>query len=324
MHIAHITEFFYPAVAGIESAVYETAKRLVERGHRVTVYTSKSVFTMFNNLPAYEEIDGIRIKRFSHRINYVGTWFPQIEQDEDILHFSNYNINPHTFLIKKYYNVKPVILTFHGGFSRFEGDYPLAADLDLIAKWCWQYTFGKRYLRKIDKLIALNGWERNNLIKKGALPDRIDIVPNGIDEDAFKQYSPVVLDKPYILSLSRISSIKDLDHGIMVLSRLKDVYYVIAGKESETGLLNQLKKLAAVTGVIDRVIFTGEIKGEDKYRYLAGAEVVIVPSRWEMQSLTILESMAQGKIIVASNEFGNPYTIEDKTTGILYEYGDLD
>ena len=50
---------------------------------------------------------------------------------------------------------------------------------------------------------------------------------------------------------------------------------------------------------------------------------VVVPSQWEMLSHTILESMAQEKIVIASNSYGNPFIIDNNENGIIYNYGDL-
>ncbi len=324
LKIAQITPYFHPAIGGIEKATYQTAKILKQFGHNVTVYTSKSKFKEINVLKDREEIDGISVKRFPERFNISSTWLPNIDSDTDILHLRNYNIFPHTHLLKKYYGKKPIILTFHGGFSQYEGDYNLHLTLYKSAKFFWQYLYGKPYLNKIDRLIALHEWEKQNLISKGAPKDRVLIVPNGIEDAAFESYEPVVLDKPYILSLCRISKIKSLDHVLKVLTKIPEIYYVIAGDDVGEGELNNLKNISEALGVSDRVKFVGRVEGETKYKYISGASAVVVPSRWEMLSHTILESMAQGKIVIASDSYGNPYIIDADSTGFIYPYGDLE
>lgn len=323
LKIAQITPYFYPALGGIEKATYETARRLVKKGHRVTVYTSKSNFNKFNTLPSEERIEGIIIKRFPEYFNLMSTWFPKIAQDEDILHFRNYCINPHTYLVKKYYGKKPIIVTFHGGFSREEGDFEFRWDAYGLAKYVWQYLFGKRYLKKIDRLLALHVWEKNNLISKGADNKKIIIVPNGVGDEAFKKYKPIKLDKPYFFYIGRIAKVKSLDHVIKVLPTIKDVYFVIAGADIGEGEKNRLIELALRLRVETRVKFVGEKRGEEKYQYIAGAEAIIIPSQWEMLSHTILESMAQAKTVIASDSYGNPYIVDHLKNGVIYPYGDL-
>ncbi len=323
LKIAQITPYFLPAIGGIEKATYEISKRLVAKGHRVTVYTSRSKFNKFNILPEYEEIEGIRVKRYKEYFNLMGAWFPKIAEDEEILHLINYCLNPHTYLIRKYFGKKRIVVTFHGGFSRYEGDFKFQPSIYGIGKFFWQYLFGKRYLKKIDKLIALHEWEKENLIEKGAPSDKIVIIPNGMGDEAFERYLPKKFDKPYILSLCRIAKVKSLDQVIKILPDIKDCYYVIAGKDIGEGELENLKQLARELRVEKRVKFVGEIRGRLKYRFLSGAELVIVPSIWEMLSLTVLETMAQGKIVIASDSYGNPYIIDDKKNGFIYRHGDL-
>jgi glycosyltransferase involved in cell wall biosynthesis len=324
LNIAQITPYFYPAWGGIEKATLETSRRLVKKGHRVTVYTSKSKFSEFNTLPDEEIIDGIFVKRYPEYFNIMSTWFPKISDDEDILHFRNYNINPHTYLIGKYYKKKPILLTFHGGFSREESDFSFNPSLYGIGKYFWQYLYGKPYLKKIDTLIALHGWEKKNLISKGAPEERIKILPNGIGDEAFETYAPIKMDKPYIFNICRISSVKSLDHVIRILSRHPDIYYVVAGADPGGGELARLEQLAKALGVDGRVKFVGEKTGAEKYQYIAGAVALVVSSQWEMLSHSILEGMAQGKIVIASDSYGNPYIVDDLKTGFIYKYGDLD
>ncbi len=323
LHIAQITPYFYPAVGGIEKATYETSKRLVERGHRVTVYTSKSKFASFNVLSDYEEIEGIRVKRFPEYFNIMSTWFPNIDQDVDILHFRNYCINPHSYLIEHYYGKKPIIVTFHGGFSREEGYFSFRPTLYGIGKYMWQYLWGKNLLKRIDAIIALHQWEKCNLIQKGAPAKNVFTVPNGIEDNAFDRYDPVILGKPYILSLSRIAKVKSLDHVLSIVKDLPDICYVIAGVDIGEGEMMRLQSLTRELHIEHKVKFIGEVKGREKYQYIAGAEAVVVPSRWEMLSHTILESMAQSKVVIASDSYGNPYIIDNGKTGLVYRYGDL-
>lgn len=323
MNIAQITPYFYPAVGGIEKATLETSKRLVKKGHRVTVYTSKSKFHEFNTLKDEENIEGIRIRRFPEYFNTMSTWFPKIDSDEDILHFRNYCINPHTYLIGKFYKKKPMVLTVHGGYSRYEGAFPFRFSLYGIGKWLWQFYFGSRYLNKLTKIFALHGWEKGNLISKGVRKEIIEVLPNGIEDAAFAKYKPSKFDKPYILSLCRISKVKSLDHVIRVLPDIPNVYYVIAGSDVGEGELDNLKQLAKDLKVSNRVKFVGNIAGSEKYEYIAGASLVVVPSQWEMLSHTILESMAQAKLVIASDSYGNPHILDDKKTGYIYKYGDM-
>ncbi len=324
LSIAQITPYFYPALGGIERTTYEISKRLVERGHKVTVYTSKSKFSEFNVLLDEEVIDGIKVKRFPEHCNIMSTWTPEISEDEDILHLENYCIHPHTYLIAKYSGKKPLVMTPHGGFSRYAGDFPYSATLYGTAKFFWQYLFGKRYLKKIDKLLPLHEWEKENLIAKGAPRGKVEVVSNAIGDEAFKEYKPFKLDKPYILSLTRIARVKSLDHIIRVLPNVPDLYFVVVGGDVGEGEQDRLMELAQELGVSERVLFVGPKGAPEKFEYLRGALAVVVSSSWEMFSSTILEAMAQKVPVIATNKYGNPYIVDHEKTGLIYEYSNLD
>jgi|GEM_PF-2283387 len=326
LNIAQVTPYFYPACGGIENATFEVSKRLVKLGHRVTVYTSKSNFSDFNTLPNEEIIEGIVVKRFPEHFNIMGTWFPKISADEDVIHLQNYNIHPHTYLIAKYHNKKPVVVTFHGGFSQVSPYYPFTPTLYGVSKYFWQYLFGRRYLRKIDILIALNEWEKQDLIFKCAPEDRFRILPNGLGTESFEDCGSIKMDKPYIFNMCRISLVKSLDHIIKVLPSIPDVYYVVAGTDPSEGTpeLERLRKLVKELNLEDRVFFVGTKTGAEKYRYISGALAVVISSEWEMLSITILEAMAQGRIVIASDNHGNQSIVKNRKNGFIYKYGDLE
>ena len=324
LNIAQVTPYYLPALGGIERTTHEISKRLVERGHRVTVYTSKSNFSDFNTLLDEEVIDGVKVRRFPEFLNVMSTWTPEIAQDEDILHLQNYNIHPHTYLIGKYAGNKPIVMTTHGGFSRYEGDFPLDFSLYGIGKYLWQYLYGKKYLKKVDLVLALHEWERQNLISKGAILSKTKILSNAMGDEAFAEYRPKSSDRPYILNITRVSKVKSLDQVIQILPFFPDLDFVIVGPDVGEGEQERLTELARELKVNDQLKFKGGIFGNEKYEYIAGCEALVVSSSWEMYSSTIIEGMAQGKVVIASDRFGNPHIMDDGKTGIIYKYGDLE
>ncbi len=67
MKIIQVTQRFSPAIGGVETHVYNIAKKLVEKGHEVTVYTSdllKDVPQIRLVYNGKDKVEGIRIRRF--------------------------------------------------------------------------------------------------------------------------------------------------------------------------------------------------------------------------------------------------------------------
>jgi len=72
----------------------------------------------------------------------------------------------------------------------------------------------------------------------------------------------------------------------------------------------------------NRVILTGQ--RSDVPRLLAALDVLVMPSRWEGLPMTLLESMAMGKAVVATTVGGIPDVITDNREGLLVAPGDVD
>lgn len=69
----------------------------------------------------------------------------------------------------------------------------------------------------------------------------------------------------------------------------------------------------------------GPIYGQDMEKIIEGAKTVIVPSEWyENCPYALLQSLAKGKVVIASRIGGLPELIEDGNTGFLFEAGNAD
>ncbi|MBU2632815.1 glycosyltransferase family 4 protein [Patescibacteria group bacterium] len=128
MKIVFFTRLFYPHIGGVEKHVLEISKRLVERGHDVTIFTEKlnkshslSKQPLARSAKLRGEIDGIKIIRIDPGAN---NWFKKIRiwarlfehcfvlKQADVIHCHDifFWYLPFHFLFFK----KPVFTTFHG------------------------------------------------------------------------------------------------------------------------------------------------------------------------------------------------------------------
>jgi glycosyltransferase involved in cell wall biosynthesis len=67
----------------------------------------------------------------------------------------------------------------------------------------------------------------------------------------------------------------------------------------------------------ERVIFQGTVEHDQLWRILARAAVCVYPSHMESQGIVIVEAMAMGKAVVASNTGPGPEVVEDGVSGLL-------
>lgn len=129
-------------------------------------------------------------------------------------------------------------------------------------------------------------------------------------------------EKPLFLYMGRLDGEKRLDVLIDAVSLLTDVgdYQVAFGGYGlyETLLRNQVREL----GLEDRINFIGYVSPEDLSSLLNSADVFIMPSPEELQSIATLEAMACGKPIVAANARALPELVASGANGYLFRTND--
>ena len=90
-------------------------------------------------------------------------------------------------------------------------------------------------------------------------------------------------------------------------------------------LLSGLRALVAELGLGDRVTFRGFANTTEMPKLLAGFDVVVVPSRWDLRVLVAIEAMAAGAAVIVSDAtavWGPGDLIQDGVTGLVYRSGE--
>jgi glycosyltransferase involved in cell wall biosynthesis len=124
------------------------------------------------------------------------------------------------------------------------------------------------------------------------------VVPNGIDTAHFAVEGPRA-DRgaaPLIVTVGRLSHQKGQDRAIRLLAELPEAgatLRLVGDGPSRA----ELTHLAATLGVLSQVEFIGRT---DPRPHVRAADVVLLPSRWEGLSLTLLECMSLGAPIIAT------------------------
>ncbi|MCD6022774.1 MAG: putative glycosyl transferase [Actinomycetia bacterium] len=176
-------------------------------------------------------------------------------------------------------------------------------------RWARLYRWIERVLaRRCDAIVAVSDGEAEE--GRAVLGARAPLrsIPNGVDRDRF---SPIgdradrIDDVPLIVCVGRLSEQKGQDVAIRALALLADrtARLRLVGDESGHGERARLDALAASLGVSDRIEWRGGVDTTaPEYR---AADVVVAPSRWDGLSLALLEGMACGAAIVASEVNGS-------------------
>jgi glycosyltransferase involved in cell wall biosynthesis len=181
-------------------------------------------------------------------------------------------------------------------------------------------------LRLYDKVLAVSEATRAVLLRAGVSPDRIEVVRNGIDVQAWRPDNGagdlraelgLSRDDPIVGTIARLSREKGVDLLIEAAARVdealrargeKRATFLVAGDGPEhAGLLERARLRGPARP--ERFRFLGH--RPDALRVLNTLDVFVLPSRTENMPNALLEAMAAGKPCVAFAVGGNPETLGD-------------
>lgn len=150
--------------------------------------------------------------------------------------------------------------------------------------------------------------------------DKVRYIPNGVDPEVFNEKPPIREAPGRIFTARRLVKKNGLEHLIRALKYLDgmDYHLYIAGDGPEKG---RLKGLSASLGLEKRVTFLGPLRHRDVAEQLARAEMAVIPSLVEATSLFMLEALAMGKLVIASDSEGLREVINGRN-GVLVSPGD--
>jgi glycosyltransferase involved in cell wall biosynthesis len=167
--------------------------------------------------------------------------------------------------------------------------------------------FTRQALKRSHRLIAVSDCTKRDLEAWGART--VDVVHHGVDHDLFKPDGPVTRrERPYILSVGALQPRKNfltLIRAYRQLSRPVDL--LIAGQR---GWMYEEIERAAGNGVV----LLGHVSDAELPALYRGAAVVAMPSLYEGFGLPVLEAMACGAPVVASNASCFPEVCGDAAT----------
>lgn len=325
MKILQISALFTPHIGGIETHVYTLSRYLVKKGHDVTVFTSKLPKTQ-----NYEIIDGIKVHRFrnmwSPLNNQVvpGIFFRLLKKagEFDLIHVHGHlQFTSNVAALHKKIGGRPLVLTSHGTVE-YE-------DWRGIINRVYNASVGKLTVKSADKIIALTSRQAKIIEEMGARKEDITIIPNGVDleriklsagENTFKsKYG--LSEKKIILYVGGLIPRKGLNYLIESMNDVNgDVALVIVGGElsSHKGVKDNLENLVK-SEKLQNVVFTGNLTGQGLEDAYSSADVFVLPSLAEGLAIALLEAMAYGIPVIATDIPGNSGIIKDNQNGVLVE-----
>lgn len=217
----------------------------------------------------------------------------------------------------------PLVVSLHG------------SDIYLPERHRWLRGAAAWTLRRAAVITACSGDLARRAVALGAPAERIRVIPYGADGHTFRPAEPgerervraawgVAEGQALILAVGRLVRKKGFDVLIRALPRVVQeagpVRLLIAGQGDLRG---ELERLAAALGVESLVAFPGAVERDRLPALFRSCDVLAVPSmhdeRGNVDGLpnVVLEGMASGAAIVASDVAGIPQVIAPEETGLL-------
>jgi glycosyltransferase involved in cell wall biosynthesis len=191
-------------------------------------------------------------------------------------------------------------------------------------------------VRAASRLCVLSLDHYDSSILSRALTNRGPVVvdlPNGVDVDLFSPSGPTVdLSQRYgiapdakvvlfVAALDLAHHFKGLDRLLRAFRFLPTTVWLLVIGDGD--LRPRYEKEARDLGIGDRVVFTGAIPHEDLPPFFRGAGLTVLPSSPpESFGLVLIESLACGTPVVASNIPGVRTVVDHGVDGLLVEPGD--
>jgi glycosyltransferase involved in cell wall biosynthesis len=160
------------------------------------------------------------------------------------------------------------------------------------------------------------------------------IILNAIDLDCFtpepaepflQRSLGIEADDIVVAHVSNLKAIKrphDFVEGAAIaLAAEPRLRFLIVG---DGPLMSSLRSAVAAVGLLSRFVFTGWVRYEQMPRYMRLADVVVMPSAGEGLARVYLETMACGRVLIASNVAAARDVITDGIDGLLFPVGDVE
>lgn len=171
----------------------------------------------------------------------------------------------------------------------------------------------------VQRFISPSRFLAERMARAGVFPDRLRWVPHFVDVDTL---APKTRSGGDVVFAGRLSAEKGIDTLIAAVGRLGPAGRLsVAGEGPERARLQRLADDLAP----GRIRFLGRLGKPDLVDLLRSAAVVAVPSRWyENQPMIVLEALALGVPVVASDIGGLGELVEPGVNGALVEPDDDD
>jgi Glycosyltransferase len=288
--------------------IYPTKKRILPNEmsnlhlHEISYPFDSYTLTQINS-KEYLQL-GIFCKDMFNKIKDVNRKY-----DIDIMH-SHWSI-PSGFISSLNFEKIPRVITIHGSDLKIYGKKSIYGHLIKLA------------IKRADKIIVVSNDLKNLAISQGCNPEKLRVIPNGVDIDLFKPMNQENIKKQLNISsnflvtyIGTLAKIKRIDILIQIckdISKNYDIDLLIVGEGPERTKLEEYAKNIGMSNII----FQGNVNHDQIPKYLAASNVVALTSESEGLPTILVEAMSCGIPVITMNVGGVSDIIENNVNGFI-------
>ncbi len=322
LKIVQVTPFFESkSYGGTERYVSYLSRELANRGHYIDVFTTKKS----TKIPYQSYYKNMTVHRFFSPwdvfgINPACIMLHKLMKvhDVDVFHVHSYiYFTTIQAAITKLFRSIPFLLHIHGGVGR--PPYKTGF-LKEFAKLFYDLTLGRFVLSQADMVASVSKFDIELLkpiMRSGT--ERLMIVNNAIDIKLFPEINPSFNEQFIVTYVGDLEPWKGIVYYSQVIQKLlktkKNITFWFIGNGSLLPMLERKfrnEKRVKLYGSIDHLKIP---------EVLAKSNILVLPSYWEGSPTTIIEAMAMGVPVIASNIGDISRLLNKGKTGTLFDVG---
>lgn len=253
------------------------------------------------------------------------------EMRPDLVHTSSPSAILYPAILWSWYYEIPLVMSYHTDFAAYGVIYGHKLLMPVwFAGWLGR-TMVRFFHSYADLTLCTSPQLRDEMLKLDMAEGVVDVWQKGINAERFNPafYSRVMRerlsnnhpDDPLLIYVGRLGAEKKLTRLQRVMDDHPRARLAFVGK-GPPEYEQQLRGLFAQPQYADRVVFTGQIVGDELSQAFASADAFVMPSDSETLGFVVLESMASGVPVVAVAAGGLIDIVDDGNTGYLVSNDD--
>jgi len=296
MKVVQVVSYYPPHLGGMQNVAKEISEELFKDGHKVEVYTSdigckEGKLKSKNNL----KVHYLKSFELAHTPIIPSLFFKLLAIPKDSiihLHIAQAFIPEIVYIASKLKKISYI--------AHFHTDVGPSGKLGILLP-LYKRIFLKRVLKSASKIVILNRKYRILINRNYNIFKNIVTIPNGVSKAFFVNKKDTEHEQINLLFVGRLSTEKNILKLIKAVSLLKSKTILNIVGDGEKKM--EIEKYISSNN-LRNIILHGKKIGKDLINFYQNADIFLLASNYEGLPLVLLEAMASGTPIIASDVIG--------------------